>query len=116
MKKEIMIESNSTSVQELKRIFDNLKIQEPELEIKELDNDMRGVSPEVLTAIISASSSVMGIIITEMIKYFISRKSGKIKIESENGVLEVPKDISDAKMKSLIQHMNSLDKPKIILP
>ena len=115
MKKKIIIESKSIPLNEIKTFIQSINAIEVELELKKLDNN-RGISPEVLVAIIAASSSTLGVLISEITKYYFAKKKEKIIIETSRGRIEVPSNISQEMLEKLTDHLREVKQPKIIIP
>ena len=117
MNKEVVIESNSASPEELRQRLES-DVKGAHFETRDTGTKTRdGASQTVLVAVIGAAGPLLGALITAVFQYFTSKKSNrKIVIESDGVRLEAPADLSARKLKSLITRLERAEKTRILLP
>ena len=116
MENRVIITSATIALTTLKQHVET-ELREPiDLRIKEADDRMRGITPEMLVAIVGAGGTVLGALITAVIQFMSTRGNEKIVFETEDGRIEVSPDTPDEKIEQLLARLRRKPETRIILP
>ncbi len=92
----------------------NWKGSEIKLALATSEFALRGVDPTILVAIITGTSTVLGVLITGLLSLIKDRRSGKIVIQDKQGQrIEVPAYTTPEKIDELIEHLKKMQIERI---
>ena len=84
------------------------------LETRHLSSNFRGLDPIVLVALVGASGTCLGALVTSLLKVAQQGKTKKIVLQSKSGHrLEVPADTPPEKINEMIEKIKEMDEPSI---
>ncbi|WP_048153754.1 hypothetical protein [Methanosarcina sp. Kolksee] len=115
MNNQIIIESSTITLKDLKQhLEENIK-NGIHLEIRESRVKERNIPQEVLIAAIGTSGTILGVLITSLFQYVSAKRNEIIVVEVGDVRIEVPANVSEEKLDRLIQLVKSAKETRIIV-
>lgn len=119
MSNQVKIYSIDIPIQEIKEgLALSDQVTDIKLEMQKSSVSIRGEDVAFLVAIVGATSTALGALISGVIQVLMEKRKQKIVIQSKDGSrIEVPVNISDERLSELVKQVKKMDEEiEIIIP